>query len=134
MNGGEAKFWRNELKNAFNAMGDVDRIESHSTSIGRPDVNICLDPGIIWDIELKYSDNGKVRVRPAQRMWFAKRMRVKANVAFLTKAVINGRSVYFMNMYPPNENFLDDWINRAHVVWDDKIDFNELEEILRAQK
>lgn len=133
MNREESKFWQNQLKTGFHAIGDVDRIESHSTSLGRPDVNICLNPSINWDIELKYSDNGKVHLRPSQRGWFSRRRRVRANALVLTKAIINGQAVYFINMIDkiPDGDRIDDWINLAHIVWDGKIDFGELEGILR---
>lgn len=133
MKGGEGKFW-NEIRIPLNSMGDADRLESHATCIGRPDVNICLSGGIVWDIELKYSDNGKINLRPAQRMWFVKRGRVGAKACVFTKAVIQGEAVYFLNMINkiPDGDSLDDWINAAHVVWDHKVDYAEFEEILRA--
>jgi hypothetical protein len=135
MKGGEAKFWH-EIRIPLRGMGDVDRIESHATSIGRPDVNICLNPGITWDIELKYSDAGKVKLRPAQRMWFSKRRGVKAKACVFTKAVINGTPVYFLNMinHIPEGDRLDDWINSADIVWDRKMDYAQLEGILREKE
>lgn len=136
MKGGEAKFW-NELRVPFRAMGDCDRIESHATCIGRPDLNLALVGGTTWDIELKYSDNGKVVVRPAQRMWFSKRRKVGVtNACILTKAVCPQGTFYILNLIGdlPDTDKLDDWVAMADHCWDHKIDYSELEGIFRAKE
>jgi len=136
MSGGEAKFWRNDLKFAFESMGDVDRIESHDTALGRPDVNLCLQGGVEWNIELKYCDSNKIKLRPSQKMWLRKRARVGGKVAVFTKVVTNrGVTFYLLHVGPAVARVSDelvDWVNTADVCWDDKINFGELEEILRG--
>lgn len=137
MNKGESKFWRDDLRVAFQAMGDVDRLESHATSIGRPDVNLCLMDGIVWDVELKYTDCHTVKIRPAQKMWHSKRGRAGGNSCILTKVVLRDEK-FFIFHYGRRARDLDDrlstWIETADIIWDNKIDFVELEEIFRGKR
>lgn len=132
--GGETKFWRKDLQVAFKALGDYDRIESHDVSIGRPDINICLSGGVVWDIELKYSDTNTTRLRPSQRGWFFRRRRVGGNCAVFTKWVRPNETLYLFNLQFPDDDNMQDWADYAEVIWEGKIDWNELEEILRAKK
>jgi hypothetical protein len=135
MSGGESKFWRNDLKVAFESMGDVDRIESHDVTLGRPDTNLCLHGGIVWDIELKYCDSNKVKLRPSQRMWLRKRAGVGGKVAVFSKVVSKDGTFFMLHIGPAVARVsddLEDWIKTATHIWDHKIDFAELEEMLRG--
>ena len=134
MRGGEAKFWR-EMKDKIRLIGDVDRIESHETSIGRPDINICIEGDIQWDIELKYTDTHGIEVRPSQRMWFKKRSKVQRRACFFTKVVRPNEILYLVNLInnTPDSNNLSDWILCARAIYNDNIDWEHFEEILRNE-
>lgn len=133
MSKGEDKFW-DKIRAGLQSMGEVDRIESHATSIGRPDINMCLNPGIVWDIELKYSDDGKVKMRPSQRGWFKRRARVHGQAMVLTHVVTSREDMFMVNMvnHIPEEDDLDAWILVAHIIWDGGINWGQFEEILRT--
>jgi hypothetical protein len=136
-NPGEAKFWRVDLRLPFRELGHYNRLESHATAVGRPDINLCMDSNVVWDIELKYvSDWSRgIIVRPAQRAWMLRRKRVGGKCCFLTKLVYaNGDKGYILNMSPPETPDVMAWVEHAEVYWADKIDFVELEELLRAEK
>lgn len=134
MKGGEHKFWTLDLRTGMNSIGHTNRIESHAATIGRPDVNICLHGGIVWDIELKYCDHNKVELRPAQRMWLKRRATVGGNCAVLTKVVGASGTFFLWNLSWPDGNKLEEWIAMADHCMEDKIDIAQLEELLRAQK
>ena len=136
MKRGEQKFWRDQLQLPFKAIGDADRIESTGTALGRPDVNLVIPMGIVWDIELKYCDDGKVKMRPSQRGWFSRRKRFGHPCFVFTKVVTNSGVFYMINMngHIPDGDVLNDWIADAHVVWDDNIDWVQFEEVLREKE
>jgi hypothetical protein len=122
---------------AFRNLGHYNRIESHATATGRPDINLCMDSNIVWDIELKYvwDWNKGIVVRPAQRAWMLRRKRVGGKCCVLTKIVHeNDTKTYILNMNVIENSDPLDWIEHAEMAWIDKIDFVELEEFLRAQK
>ena len=129
----EAKFWKNDLKHGFKSMGDANRLESHATSVGRPDVNVCLVGGIVWDLELKYSNTNHTRLRPAQRGWLFRRRRVGGNCGVLTKWEQADTTLYLFNIRFPDNNDMYDWEQYADAVWESKIDWAELEHVLRTE-
>lgn len=134
MKGGEAKFW-NRIRVALDSIGFADRIESHATSSGIPDVHFAVEPGIHWFIELKYCDAGKVKLRATQRGWFYKMKKTQGKAFVFTKVVNLGKEFYMIHM-PwdiPKGDDLVDWENSAYLVWDDFINWSEFEEVIRGQ-
>ena len=54
--------------------GHISWIESHATSAGFPDADICID-GAIIQAELKVEkSNGDIEIRPTQYRWFKDRV------------------------------------------------------------
>lgn len=71
----ESTLWKT-IQPLFPKSASVNRIESHSTSIGFPDVEFCID-GCVGALELKAvaSLSEHVHVRPSQVGWFRRRMK-----------------------------------------------------------
>jgi len=128
----EKKFWTNELRAGFRSMGDVDRIES-GTSIGRPDVNFAMYPGISWDIELKVVHNNRITLRPSQRGWFSRRRRVAARAFVLTKWEEGDLYMLHFPFSIPDSDKVNDWEVMADHTWDGNIDWPEFQEILKGE-
>jgi hypothetical protein len=117
--------------------GDVDRIESHSVSIGRPDVNLCLSGGKVWDIELKYTKSNRVVLRPAQYAWVRRRVHVGGNVLIIIRSD-NGKlrrhlAVLGGDMPDVKHNrTLSAWELQASAIWIGKIDRDDLRSMLNG--
>lgn len=130
----EQAFWRNDLRIGCHSIGHVNRVESHSTSIGVPDLEIQLYNGPQWWIELKVA-NPKVRVRPAQKLWHRERARAGGNRAFLLKSVVGEVKYAFVKSLAVIDHVDPEyWLNAAEEVWIRHINWNELEEILRYEE
>jgi hypothetical protein len=116
-------------------MGHVSRVESHETSIGIPDVYITLMGGIRHWIELKFSKGRRVILRPSQIMWFRQQRRVGYRPIILTKVIAEGKTYYmYHRSHIPDTDVLQDWENTADHVWDDRINYAELEDLLRHEE
>lgn len=113
-------------------MGMVSRVESHQTAIGIPDVLLLLYNGPTRFIELKYTRDTRVVVRPAQIRWHREARRAGHRTAILTK-IEWARTSYILNInrHPFDNNDAAHWINCADACWDDKLEYDELEELLR---
>ena len=85
----ESDFWGRTLCGPLSQLGHVNRLESHATSIGRPDVNMCTKRGVTVDIELKsclISNAGKrLKMRPSQKRWFKDRCAVNGRCFVLAR-------------------------------------------------
>jgi hypothetical protein len=111
--------------------GHFERIESHETAVGTPDVNYCIR-GYNNHIELKYTekDNGCI-LRPSQCGWFKKRIKAKGQPWLLLQANIRGTRGYALipgTNVPPLVRTKDvqDWLEAGIMVWKDKIIIEEL--------
>lgn len=136
----ESDFWGRTLRGPLSKYGHVDRIESHATSIGRPDVNICTNKGIVIDIELKsclISNVGKrLKMRPSQKRWFKDRCAangrcfVLARVEYAEKnrpeyILIPGHVVHYLE-----DGDVLQWKSLAIVVWEWSLPVVDLIEII----
>lgn len=63
--------------------GHISWVESHMTSAGFPDSDICVN-GTILQMELKVvKDHGKVKIRPTQFRWFKDRIKAGGSPVLL---------------------------------------------------
>jgi hypothetical protein len=134
----EASVWQH-LK-SLNLPGHLDRIESHATSVGRPDVNYCID-GVTGDIELKFYDasKGGFVLRPSQNAWMMQRVRADGEVFILAAHRSAGSTVYLLIDGCHSQELIRDpsakkWREEAIVVWMNQIDNRRLIEILTRTK
>jgi hypothetical protein len=115
--------------------GHFERIESHETAIGTPDVEYCIG-GYTNRLELKYTEKDKgCHLRAAQCGWFKKRVKAKGQPWLLLHANIRGTRSYALIAgadVPPLVHTKDvqDWLTRSTVVWKDKIVIEELIQLL----
>jgi hypothetical protein len=127
---GEKKMW-DYLGPKLRFAGHFERIESHATALGTPDVNYCIR-GYNNHIELKYTEkeNGCI-LRPSQCGWFKKRVKAKGQPWLLLHANIRQTRGYALipgcNVPPlvHTKNVLD-WMQAGVMVWKDKIEVEEL--------
>ena len=72
---GEQKMWK-YLAPKLKSYGHFERIESHETAIGTPDVDYCIE-GYCNHLELKFTESEKrgFRLRPSQAGWFRRRIK-----------------------------------------------------------
>lgn len=134
----ETKFWSNVLRHEFKKRGHCDRIESHATSPGRPDVSICLSASVSIDIELKSTDAKdairKLFVRPSQKVWMKDRAAAGGRCFILARVdwpnischepahmLIPGNRAMFLP-----KGSIGGWMDMADIVWHGPIDFDQL--------
>ena len=134
----EGKFWKNNLRMQFSAMGHCNRLESGATAIGIPDVNLQVLHGPQWWIELKHYRKDKPwEVRPAQRGWIKQRVGVGGNVCVLGRddSLMVPSFLLIKGIHVPNlvHKELQSWYDNAYQVWDTSINWIELEQFLHEQ-
>lgn len=82
---GEARLWQ-WLREQVGAAGHFSRIEN-LTDPGTPDVSVCVGRRLEAHLELKYSPRrrplGDHGLRPAQRVWIARRLAAGGRVGFV---------------------------------------------------
>lgn len=119
------------------SMGFVNRVESHETSIGIPDICIILSQGggTQW-IELKYTADNKVVIRPAQIMWIRQAQRMGYRPVILTRVVKEKEVLHMFHRSntPLETDSLKEWELTADWIWGEDINYAELEEMLRGKK
>ncbi len=131
---GEKKMW-DYLRPKLKPYGHFERIESHETAIGTPDVDYCIG-GYNNKLELKYSERDKGCIlRPSQCAWFKQRVKAQGQPWLLLHSHIRGKRAYSLIAgadVPPLVNTKDvvDWITRATIVWQDGIDVGQLVQYL----
>lgn len=123
----------------------LSRVESHSTSIGIPDVNFTIDGKDGW-IELKFENSKGIYLRESQYCWMRDRLRVGCNNIH----VLWGADVEYMDergkcrvyglvhvhcitqlkqlrgMTKPVE-----WASESLAQWNNNIDFKQLKGLLK---
>jgi len=133
---GERKMWE-YLGPKLRKYGHFERVESHETAIGTPDVEYCIE-GYTNRLELKYTERDKgCHLRAAQCGWFKKRVKAKGQPWLLLQAKIRGKRSWALIAgadVPPLVYTKDvqDWLMAAVVVWEDKIVIEELIECLKT--
>lgn len=131
---GERRMWK-YLYPKLKPYGHFERIESHETAIGTPDVDYCIN-GYNNKLELKYTEKDKGCIlRPSQCAWFKKRVKAKGQPWLLLHAKIRGQRSYAIIAgadVPPLIHTKDvtDWLTRSTVVWEGKIIIEELVHLL----
>lgn len=122
-------------------MGHVVQIESHATAVGVPDTNYCIS-GVEGWVEMKYTrDTDKIKVRPAQWLWFRKRLQAGNNrIFFLLRweygALINHYLIRVRDLAVLERLQADltpqAWAIHASGSWAKSIDTDEFNDILRG--
>jgi hypothetical protein len=135
MSRGEQKMWK-YLRPKLKPYGHFERIESHETAIGTPDVDYCIG-GYCNHIELKFTESEKrgLRLRPSQAAWFRRRVKAGGQPWLLAQAVVRTKRGYVL---VPGTNVpalarttdIKDWLLAGVMVWEDKIIVEELVEFL----
>lgn len=131
---GEKKLW-DYLRPKLKHYGHFERIESHETAIGTPDVNYCIK-GYQNHLELKYTEKEKGCVlRPAQCRWFTARVKAEGQPWLLLHAKIRKTRGYALiagSDVPALVHTKDatDWLRSAVMIWEGKIDIAQLVDFL----
>lgn len=134
---GESKMW-DYMGPKLRKYGHFERIESHETAIGTPDVNYCIN-GYNNYIELKHTKSEKKGfiLRPSQCGWFRKRVKAGGQPWLLAQSDIPGKSRGIVLIagtnVPPLVHTINimDWLKTGIMVWKDKIDIDNLIEFLK---
>ena len=134
----EKRLWQT-VKDGLDHAGHLDRIESHSTSQGRPDVNYCID-GCMGDIELKIFDKrkGGLVLRANQNAWFCNRVRHNGRCFILARYDNDfGNSTFILIEGRHSRALIHDrsyetWRDLAKCLWQNKINFSELKAVLKG--
>ena len=130
MSQGETKMWK-YLGPKLKPYGHFERIESHETAVGTPDVNYCIE-GYCNHLELKYTESEKKCIlRPSQSGWFRNRVRHKGQPWLLLQAKIRGTRGWTLI---PGTNVpglvhtkdVKDWLRVGIMVWEEKIIIEQL--------
>lgn len=83
--GGEARLWQ-WLREQVGTAGHFSRLEN-LTDPGTPDLSVCVGRRLEAHLELKYSPRrrplGDRGLRPAQRLWIARRLTAGGRVGFV---------------------------------------------------
>jgi hypothetical protein len=132
---GEKKMW-DYLRPKLKHYGHFERVESHETAVGTPDVDYCIR-GYQNRLELKFTSSEKrgFRLRPAQAGWFRKRVKAQGQPWLLAQSVIRGKRGYVLvagSDVPAlaRTTKISDWLAAGTMVWEDKINIGELVQFL----
>ena len=135
MSRGEAKMWK-YLGPKLKVYGHFERIESHETAIGTPDVDYCIG-GYQNRLELKFTDSEKkgFRLRPSQAGWFRKRVKAGGQPWLLAQSQIRSKRGFVLvagTDVPPlaRTTKVTDWFEAGVMVWEDEIVIEQLVEFL----
>lgn len=135
MSRGEARMWKN-LAPKLKPYGHFERIESHETAIGTPDVDYCIR-GYQNHLELKFTDSEKkgFRLRPSQAGWFRKRVKAGGQPWLLAQSEICNKRGFVLvagTDVPPlaRTTRVTDWLKAGVMVWEDQIIIEQLIEFL----
>lgn len=127
---GEARMWK-YLGPKLRPYGHFERIESHETAVGTPDVNYCIK-GYCNHLELKFTTKEKGCIlRPSQSSWFRRRCRAKGQPWLLLYADIRQTKGYCLI---PGTNVpglvhtkdVKEWLRKGIMVWEGKIIIEQL--------
>jgi len=134
---GEQRMWK-FLYPKLRKYGHFERIESHETAIGTPDVEYCIN-GYNNRIELKYtsSEVKGLRLRASQCSWFKKRIKAGGQPWLLAFIELTGKHrgyVLIPGVDVPSLIYTTnvmEWLKAGVMVWRDTIDVDNLVEFLR---
>ena len=131
---GEMKMWK-YLGPKLRPYGHFERIESHETAIGTPDVDYCIR-GYCNHMELKYTEQEKKCIlRPSQCAWFKNRVKHMGQPWLLLQCKIRGKRGWVLipgtNVHQlVHTKDVEDWLRAGVMVWEDKIIIDQLIEFL----
>lgn len=131
---GEKKLWES-LRPKLNKYGHFERIESHETAVGTPDVDYCI-AGYSNKLELKHTkrEHG-CHLRPSQCGWFKARVKAGGQPWLLLRADVRdtrGHALIAGSDVPALVHTRDvkRWLEAAAMVWGEKIIVEQLIEFL----
>lgn len=136
----EKLLWKT-VKDGMDHTGHWDRIESHATAQGRPDVSYCIrDGGHMGDIELKVYDarKGGFVLRASQNAWHQNRARCGGRAFILARYDDPfGKKIYLLIEGRNSRALIHDrsyaaWAIQAKHKWTDRINWAELTAALSA--
>lgn len=121
-----------------------NRIETHSTALGFPDVEYCWR-GVLGHIELKFVKNisDVINIRPSQIMWFTERVKAGGNPIMIT-GISRTKGICGMEMEQiimlhygcdvakMTKMTAKQALNTAKCIWYDEIDVTELNKEIAA--
>lgn len=132
---GEGRMWK-YLSPKLKPYGHFERIESHETAVGTPDVNYCIR-GYCNHLELKFTDSEKrgLRLRPSQAGWFRKRVKALGQPWLLAQIKVRKKRGYVLvagSDVPAlaKTTRIADWLEAGTMVWEDKLAVEELIQFL----
>lgn len=131
----EARLWR-AIRDAVGHIGHWDRIESHSASQGRFDVNACIN-GVTFDIELKIYDKrrGGFVLRSSQNAWACNRTRAGGNAWIFARYDFNDKPEYLLIPARNSRQLIHDrsyegWLSQSTFRWVGQVDWEAFLEIV----
>lgn len=131
---GEKRLWE-YLRPKLNPYGHFERIESHETAVGTPDVEYCIK-GYTNRLELKYTaKENRCHLRASQCGWFKARVAAGGQPWLLLRADIRkttGFALIAGSDVPAlvHTRSARDWLLAATMVWENKIIIEQLIEFL----
>lgn len=133
----EARLWKT-LRDAVGHIGHWDRIESHSASQGRFDVNACVE-GDTFDIELKIYDpkRGGFVLRANQNAWACNRVRAGGNAWIFARYDLNSKPEYLLIPAANSRKLIHDrsyegWLEQATHMWVGQVTWEAFLKIVRS--
>lgn len=128
---------KEQICNELRKYGHISQIESHATATGFPDINFCIN-NVEGNIELKHGNLGHdIKIRPSQRRWFKQRVDAGGNCwllgrfqygAFDLYVLVHGRHIKLLT------NKYASWVKVQTKSWMDKMDYEELANIITAKE
>ena len=131
------KYVVDNIENRYGYGCHISLVESHSSSPGMPDLDICID-GLEFKLELKYSyGNKQPELRPTQVAWFRRRTKAGGRAWLLWHKEGKNYRVFYLI---PGKKVpglvkafgVKPWEDAACHAWRDKIDFAGLIQTIRA--
>lgn len=123
------------LRPKLKKYGHFERIESHETAIGTPDVDYCIN-GYCNKLELKHTKKeNRCHLRPAQAGWFRARVKAGGQPWLLLRADIRetrGHALIAGADVPElvHTRKVQDWLMAAAMVWEGEVKVEQLIEFL----
>ena len=129
---------RKYISKGLKPFGHLSQIESHATSVGFPDTNFCIN-GVEGNAELKYWSAKKGYVlRRNQVAWMRDRLKQGGRVFLLLMREQDGKHYFLIELDAyslaavSSTSKAAEWEAQACEQWHGRIDFDQLQEALRA--
>lgn len=115
---------RHWLKDHLKPYGHIEAVEN-SVASGPPDTNGCIDGQEFW-IEIKYREEWPKRdttfplkdvLRPAQRIWFMKRIEAGAKNTFIFARIDSDLLLWPGSLWSSIEQMTTDQLTMSSIWW-----------------